>query len=60
MVGSMGAFYADEISTGLDSSTTYEICRSLRTAAHLLDSVLVVALLQARACRGWRGVEGGG
>lgn len=46
MVGSMGAFYADEISTGLDSSTTYEICRSLRTAAHLLDSVLVVALLQ--------------
>jgi hypothetical protein len=56
----MGAFYADEISTGLDSSTTYEICRSLRTAAHLLDSVLVVALLQARACRGWRGVEGGG
>ena len=36
----------DEISTGLDSSTTYQIVRNLRDYAHLAEATVLVALLQ--------------
>ena len=36
----------DEISTGLDSSTTYQIVRSIRNVAHLRAATVLVSLLQ--------------
>lgn len=36
----------DEISTGLDSSTTFQIVRNLRDVCHLLGATILVALLQ--------------
>lgn len=38
--------FLDEISTGLDSSTTFQIMRSLRHFAHIRQATLLVALLQ--------------
>lgn len=37
---------ADEISTGLDSNTTFNITNSLRAIAHIRRATLLVALLQ--------------
>eukprot|EP00667_Euglena_gracilis_P000129 EG_transcript_129 len=36
----------DEISTGLDSATTFEICTALKTIARCLKKTIVVSLLQ--------------
>ena len=36
----------DEISTGLDSATTFQIVRNLRDLCHLLGATIMVALLQ--------------
>ena len=36
----------DEISTGLDSSTTYQIIKYLRDLAHCQQQTILVALLQ--------------
>ena len=36
----------DEISTGLDSATTFQIVRNLRDLSHLLGATIMVALLQ--------------
>lgn len=36
----------DEISTGLDSSTTFQICKCLGDVAHILDATIVISLLQ--------------
>ncbi|KAJ9692499.1 hypothetical protein PVL29_011519 [Vitis rotundifolia] len=36
----------DEISTGLDSSTTYQIVNSLRQTIHILNRTAVISLLQ--------------
>lgn len=36
----------DEISTGLDSAATFDICQYLYHVAHLMESCIVVALLQ--------------
>ncbi len=36
----------DEISTGLDSSTTFLITKALRNFAHLAQATILVALLQ--------------
>ncbi|PPD92547.1 hypothetical protein GOBAR_DD10505 [Gossypium barbadense] len=36
----------DEISTGLDSSTTYQIVKSLRQKAHILNGTAFISLLQ--------------
>lgn len=36
----------DEISTGLDSSTTFQIVNSLRQSIHILSRTAVVSLLQ--------------
>jgi ABC-type multidrug transport system ATPase subunit len=46
LVGPAKAFFMDEISTGLDSSTTFQIVKCLRHVVHLLDATMVVSLLQ--------------
>ena len=46
IVGPARALFADEISTGLDSNTTFEIIKALRDACHVLQTTMVVGLLQ--------------
>ena len=46
MVGPKKTLFLDEISTGLDSSTTFQITRTLRDFAHLREATMIVALLQ--------------
>ncbi|KAB5541677.1 hypothetical protein DKX38_014651 [Salix brachista] len=46
LVGPTRAFVMDEISTGLDSSTTYQIVKFMRKMVHLLDMTSVISLLQ--------------
>ncbi|KAG6952086.1 hypothetical protein JG687_00013230 [Phytophthora cactorum] len=36
----------DEISTGLDSAATYDICKSTKSVAHNFNSTVVISLLQ--------------
>ena len=40
------AFFMDEISTGLDSATTYQIVKCLRQIVHVLDGTMLISLLQ--------------
>lgn len=46
MVGSKRVFFMDEISTGLDSSTTYAIVKFLRDQTHALNYTTMISLLQ--------------
>ncbi|EXC25843.1 Pleiotropic drug resistance protein 1 [Morus notabilis] len=46
LVGAANALFMDEISTGLDSSTTYQIVNSLQKWVHILDGTAVISLLQ--------------
>ena len=46
IVGDSKALFMDEISTGLDSATTYQIVRCLRQVVHVFMSTMVVSLLQ--------------
>ncbi|KAM0913296.1 hypothetical protein ACQ4PT_012244 [Festuca glaucescens] len=46
LVGLSRCFFMDDISTGLDSATTYEIIKFLQQMAHLMDLTLVISLLQ--------------
>ena len=46
MVGPKKTLFLDEISTGLDSSTTFQITRTLREFSHLRAATMLVALLQ--------------
>ncbi|KAL1822525.1 hypothetical protein ACET3Z_009303 [Daucus carota] len=46
LVGPAKAFYMDEISSGLDSSTTYQIVKFLRQLVHIMDVTMVISLLQ--------------
>lgn len=46
IVGPMKTLFMDEISTGLDSSTTFQIVRYLRDITHLLDHTILISLLQ--------------
>lgn len=46
LVGPAKALFMDEISTGLDSSTTYQIVDSLRQTVHILGGTALIALLQ--------------
>lgn len=46
LVGSARALFMDEISNGLDSSTTFQIISSLRQAIHILGGTAVISLLQ--------------
>ncbi|KAG8643746.1 pleiotropic drug resistance protein 1 [Manihot esculenta] len=46
LVGPAKALFMDEISTGLDSSTTYQIVNSLKQSIHILNGTAVISLLQ--------------
>ncbi|VAI10382.1 unnamed protein product [Triticum turgidum subsp. durum] len=46
LVGLARCFFMDDISTGLDSSTTYEILKFLQQMTHLMDLTMVISLLQ--------------
>ncbi|KAJ4794727.1 ABC transporter G family member 39 [Rhynchospora pubera] len=46
IVGPSRALFMDEISTGLDSSTTFQIVNSIRQANHILGGTTVISLLQ--------------
>jgi ABC-type multidrug transport system ATPase subunit len=46
IVGPKRVLFMDEISTGLDSSTTYAIIKYLRDATHSLRYTTAIALLQ--------------
>ncbi|KAF8696862.1 hypothetical protein HU200_036501 [Digitaria exilis] len=46
LVGPANALFMDEISTGLDSSTTFQIIKSLRQAIHILGGTALISLLQ--------------
>ncbi|KAE9446707.1 hypothetical protein C3L33_21390, partial [Rhododendron williamsianum] len=46
IIGPTRALFMDEISNGLDSSTTYQIVACLQQLAHIMDATLLVALLQ--------------
>jgi ABC-type multidrug transport system ATPase subunit len=46
LVGAARVLFMDEISTGLDSATTYQIIKYLRHSTHALDGTTIVSLLQ--------------
>ncbi|CAL9023392.1 unnamed protein product [Prunus brigantina] len=46
LVGPARALFMDEISNGLDSSTTYQIVNSVKNYVHILNGTAVVSLLQ--------------
>ncbi|KAK1296991.1 Pleiotropic drug resistance protein 3 [Acorus calamus] len=46
LVGPARALFMDEISTGLDSSTTFQIVSSLRQSVHILGGTALISLLQ--------------
>lgn len=46
LVGPAKALFMDEISTGLDSSTTFQIIKYLRQYVHILDGTALISLLQ--------------
>nr|QVT92349.1 ABC transporter [Salvia miltiorrhiza] len=46
LVGPTKAFLMDEISTGLDSSTTFQIVKYMRQIVHIMDVTMVISLLQ--------------
>lgn len=46
IVGSKKVLLMDEISTGLDSSTTYQIVKCIRNIAKLRRATILVSLLQ--------------
>ncbi|XP_050206229.1 pleiotropic drug resistance protein 2-like [Mercurialis annua] len=46
LVGPAKAFFMDEISTGLDSSTTFQIIKFMRQMVHIMDVTMVISLLQ--------------
>lgn len=49
LIGPARAQFMDEISTGLDSSTTYEIVNFVRQSVHILGGTVVISLLQPPA-----------
>ena len=51
LVGPAKTLFMDEISTGLDSSTTYLIVRCLRNYVHLLEVRGVGGMVGGRASR---------
>lgn len=46
IVGPSKVLFMDEISTGLDSSTTYQIVKCMQQIAHLTGSTILMSLLQ--------------
>ncbi|XP_047340987.1 ABC transporter G family member 35-like [Impatiens glandulifera] len=46
IVGPTKTLFMDEISTGLDSSTTFQIIKCLQQIVHLTDATILISLLQ--------------
>lgn len=46
IVGPSSAFFMDEISTGLDSSTTFQIVKTSKHFVHAFRTTMVISLLQ--------------
>ncbi|KAJ8754205.1 hypothetical protein K2173_002105 [Erythroxylum novogranatense] len=46
LVGPAKVLLMDEISTGLDSSTTFQICKFTRQMVHIMDVTMIISLLQ--------------
>ncbi|KAL8152023.1 hypothetical protein V2J09_021831 [Rumex salicifolius] len=46
LVGPSKVLLMDEISTGLDSSTTFQICKYMRQMVHIMDVTMIISLLQ--------------
>jgi ABC-type multidrug transport system ATPase subunit len=46
IVGPKKTLFMDEISTGLDSSTTFQIVNCTRNFVHLMEGTVLMALLQ--------------
>lgn len=46
MAGPARALFMDDISTGLDSSTTFQIVKFIRQMVHVMDGTVLVSLLQ--------------
>ncbi|KAL8458109.1 hypothetical protein ACS0TY_035841 [Phlomoides rotata] len=46
LVGPAKALFMDEISTGLDSSTTFQVVNSIKQSVHILKGTILVSLLQ--------------
>ncbi|KAI3857648.1 hypothetical protein MKW98_028912 [Papaver atlanticum] len=46
IVGPTKTLFMDEISTGVDSSTTYQIVKCLQQIAHLTEATILMSLLQ--------------
>ncbi|KAL3843577.1 hypothetical protein ACJIZ3_000980 [Penstemon smallii] len=46
IVGPTKALFMDEISSGLDSSTTFQIISCLQQLAHITDATILISLLQ--------------
>lgn len=46
LVGPVNAFFMDNISTGLDSSTTFQIVNSIKQTIHIFNKTALISLLQ--------------
>uniref|UniRef100_A0A1D1XCF5 Pleiotropic drug resistance protein 2 n=2 Tax=Anthurium amnicola TaxID=1678845 RepID=A0A1D1XCF5_9ARAE len=46
LVGPARALFMDEISTGLDSSTTFQIVKFMKQMVHVMDGTMIISLLQ--------------
>ncbi|CAH2044878.1 unnamed protein product [Thlaspi arvense] len=46
LVGPVGAFFMDNISDGLDSSTTFQIVKCIKQMIHVFDKTALISLLQ--------------
>ncbi|KAK1562055.1 hypothetical protein Q3G72_005413 [Acer saccharum] len=46
LVGPAKVLLMDEISTGLDSSTTFQICKVMKQMVHVMDVTIAISLLQ--------------
>ena len=46
LVGPSKVLFMDEISTGLDSSTTFQIMNSIKQYVHIFNGTAVISLLQ--------------
>ncbi|MBA0673752.1 hypothetical protein Goari_015379, partial [Gossypium aridum] len=46
LVGPVGALFMDNISTGLDSSTTYQIVNCIKQSIHIFNKTAIISLLQ--------------
>ena len=46
LVGPSKVLFMDEISTGLDSSTTFQIVNSIKQYVHIFNGTAVISLLQ--------------